>query len=123
MCPANVASDHKVVAAKVKWILKNDENVKGRCNKDLTYLRNSECAKKSNHVNSQFHIDCTNDPKKDYTLFSQLAREAIDKFVPERSRVTRRKPWENSDIEAARMELILAEHSFHIGRPDDNKPK
>ena len=122
ICPAAVASDHKIVAAKVMWRLKNNKNVKGRCRRDLTYLRDVECARNvSGHVVSQFHSVCTDTSISDYSHFRQLAREAIDKFVPEKARVNRRKPWEDLDIERARRELVVAKLSFHSCRSDDNK--
>ena len=124
MCPAAVASDHKVVAAKIKWRLKNNKNAKSRCSRDLGCLKNSDCAKSvSNYVSSQFYSECTNDPMSDYSLFSRLAKEGVGKFVPEKERVNRRKPWEDPDIERARRELVGAKLSFYTCRSDDNKQR
>ena len=72
-----------MVVAKVMWRLKNNTNAKSRCSRDLSFLRNSDCAKNiSDYVTSKFRGNCTNDFKSDYSLFSQLAREALEQFVP-----------------------------------------
>ena len=121
-CPASVASDHKVVMAKVKWRLKNNTNVKSRHSKDLRCVKDPECAKSiSSHVVSQFCS--TGDFKQDYTLFSQLAREAVDKYVPDKVRVSGRKPWEDEDIVGARRELVKAKLNFHQSRTDENRQR
>ena len=120
MCPLSVASDHKVIAAKVMWRLKNNQNVKGRAVRELTYLRDSEGANKvTDYITS--HFNSTSDPSTDYSLFSRVESEALEQFVPEKVRVNRRKPWEDVDIEKARRDLVIAKLSFHQCRSNDNK--
>ena len=58
-----------------------------------------------------------------FSLFSQLARDAVDQFVPDKVRVSSRKPWEDSDIEGARRALVIAKLRFHQNRTDENRLK
>ena len=45
-CVSSVASDHNLIKAKVKWVLKNNKMVNSdKSRKMLSYLKNSECSK------------------------------------------------------------------------------
>ena len=103
----SVASVHKVVVAKLKWRLKNNNNTKSRKSKDLRHVRDPYYARNiSGHVTSQF--SSTGDHKQDYSLFSWLARDSVGKDVPDKVRVSSRKPLEDSNIVEARRALMQA---------------
>ena len=98
-CIHTVASDHNLIKAKVKWVLKSNKKKKSSCCKMLSYLKNSECAKAvTSFVTQEYNNNCTNDNQHNYSLFSRLAKEAIAKFIPDKEPVKKRKPWEDEEI-------------------------
>ena len=88
-----VASDHNLVKADVKWVLKNNKQGVRRACKDLQCLKNDECAKAvTDYVKEQYDSNKTADLKENYKLFTKLAMERVDKIVAAKDPVVRRKP-------------------------------
>ena len=121
-CVSTVASDHNLVKAKIKWVLKNNKSVKSRSRKVLSYLKDPECAKSvTTFVTSEYSNKCTQDNQHNYSLFSRLTKEAIGKFVPDKDAVKKRKPWEDGDIAKARDVLLQSKLKYLHGRTPENK--
>ena len=119
---AAVASDHNLVRADVKWVLKNNKKGGRKVYKDLKFLKNENCAKAvTTFVKDQYNLNKTEDVKENYKLFSKLAMEGVDEFVPVKEPVVRGKPWEDEEIKRLRQELEAAKLRYLHCRSEDNK--
>ena len=121
-CVSTVTSDHNLIMARVKWVLKNNKKVKKRYPKLLSYLSNTECKKSvTDFVLKEYNNQCTQDNQFNYSLFSRLSREAITTFVPNKDKVVKRKPWEDEEISQAREVLKKAKLKYQHYRIPENK--
>jgi hypothetical protein len=121
-CVPSVASDHNLIMATIKWVLKNNKKGKSRCRYDLSYLKNQDCTKAvSDFINVEYGLKHSTDIQENYTLFSELTREAIEKFVPKQDKIIKRKPWEDVEITQARKVLEVAKIKFQNCRTPENK--
>ena len=112
-CVPSIASDHNLIRAKVKWVLKNNKMVKGRKRKVLSCLKNSECAIAfTDYVITDYAANRSQNNQHNYSLFSKLTKEAVSKFLPDKDPYQTRKPWEDADITKARESLQQAKFKY-----------
>ena len=120
-CVTTVASDHNLIKAKVKWVLKSNKRVIKNL-KVISYLKVPECKKAvTSFVLKEYNDKSNQDNQHNFSLFSKLAKEAISKYLPDKEVAKKRKPWEDEEILKARSILQKAKLEYQHCRTPEKK--
>ena len=88
----------------------------------MSNLKNSDCVKEvTSYVIKEFKNKSAPGDLQNYSLFSGLVKEAIVKYVPDKEKFIKQKPWEDENITKMRSVLQQGKFKFQHCRTPENK--